>query len=166
MSAVAVYSYAHSVSYVTDNILRSLKNIILLSGLSPAKLVDDWASLHQAISTWITSQHLEKVILEVWNPSTGALVTRWDVDVAYAWDASAGHFWTDTDQLRYAILKEGLWPSEAQYRVLLRTKPGEPDVGDWGPVKARSLDGFVRQSLGTTVEHGGLGATTHYWRRG
>ena len=166
MSAVAVYSYAHSVSYVTDNILRSLKNIILLSGLSPAKLVDDWSSLHLAISTWITSQHLEKVILEVWNRSTGALVTRWDIDVVYAWDASAGQFWTDTDQLRFAIRKAGLWPSEAEYRVLLRTKPGEPQVDNWGDVQTRSLDGFVRQSLGTTIEHGGLGATTHYWRRG
>lgn len=164
MSAVSVYSYAHSVSYVTDNILKSLKDIIRLSGLSPEHLADEWASLHRAISTWISSQHLEQVILEVYNPKTDALVTRWDIDVVYAWDGSAGQFWTDTEQLRYAILKQGLWPSEARYRVLLQNKPGRPAVAGWGPASARSLDGFVRQSLGTTIEHGGLGASAHYWR--
>lgn len=35
MSTVATYSYTHSVTYVTDNILKSLKDIILLSGLDP-----------------------------------------------------------------------------------------------------------------------------------
>ena len=164
MSTVSVYSYAHSVSYVTDNILKSLKDIIRLSGLSPERLTDEWASLHRAMSTWITSQHLEQVILEVYNPKTDALVTRWEIDVVYAWDGSAGQFWTDTEQLRYAILKEGLWPSEAHYRVLLQNKPGRPAVSGWGPASARSLDGFVRQSLGTTIEHGGLGASAHYWR--
>ena len=36
MSTVATYSYTHSVTYVTDNILKSLKDIILLSGLDPS----------------------------------------------------------------------------------------------------------------------------------
>lgn len=164
MTTVAVYSYAYSVSYVTDNILKSLKDIIRLSGLSPEKLTDDWESLHRAISTWLASEHLEQVILEVYNPKNDALITRWDVDVVYAWDGSAGQFWTDTDQLRYAIRKAGVWPSDARYRVLLRNKPNRPEVPGWGPAAARSLDGFVRQSLGTTVEHCGLGASAHYWR--
>ena len=164
MTTVAVYSYVHSVSYVTDNILKSLKDIIRLCGLSPEKLTDDWGSLHAAISTWLASEHLEQVILEVYNPKTDALVTRWDIDVVYAWDGSAGQFWTDTDQLGYAIRKAGVWPSDARYCVLLRNKPGRPEVSGWGPAAARSLDGFVRQSLGTTVEHCGLSAGAHYWR--
>lgn len=36
MSAVATYNYTHSVTYVTDNILKSLKDIIVLSGMDPA----------------------------------------------------------------------------------------------------------------------------------
>ena len=152
-------------TYVTDNILKSLKDIILHSGLSPEKLTDDWISLHQAISTWIRSEDLRQVILEVYNPTSDALITRWDIEVVYAWDGSAGRFWTDTEQLRYAIRKQGVWPADARYRVLLQAKPGRPDVSGWGPVSSLSLSGFVRQSLGTTVEHCGLGASTHYWRR-
>lgn len=40
MSTVATYSYTHSVTYVTDNILKSLKDIILLSGLDPEHFAD------------------------------------------------------------------------------------------------------------------------------
>jgi hypothetical protein len=161
---VSVYSYSHSTTYVTDNILKSLKDIILSSGLSPEGLVDEWASLHRAISTWIGSEHLEQVMLEVFNPTTDKLITRWDIEVVYSWNSSDGRFWTDTEQLRYAIRKAGVWPSDAKYRVLLKNKPNRPDVDGWGPANARSLDGFVRQSLGTTVEHSGLGGRAAYWR--
>ena len=39
MTSVAVYSYTHSVTYVADNILKSFKDIIWLSGLDPTNLV-------------------------------------------------------------------------------------------------------------------------------
>lgn len=42
MSTVATCSYTHSVTYVTDNILKSLKDIILLSGLDPEHFADRW----------------------------------------------------------------------------------------------------------------------------
>ena len=45
MTSVGVYSYTHSVTYVADNILKSFKDIIRLSGLDPTKLVEDWAVL-------------------------------------------------------------------------------------------------------------------------
>jgi Bacterial HORMA domain 2 len=38
MTSVAVYSYTHSVTYVADNILKSFKDIIRLSGLDPSNL--------------------------------------------------------------------------------------------------------------------------------
>ncbi len=166
MSAVAVYSYTQSVTYVADNILKSLKDIIRLSGLNPTKLVGDWDVLLRGISSWIESKHLESVTLEIYNPKTDALITRWDVSVSYTWDISAGTFWTDTDQLRYAIKKAGVVPSEAAYRVVVSyNKSGRPDVPGWNSCSFRSTEGMVRQSLGTTIEHNGLGANTAYWRK-
>lgn len=50
MSTVATYSYTHSVTYVTDNILKSLKDIILLSGLDPEHFADRWESNTRATS--------------------------------------------------------------------------------------------------------------------
>jgi hypothetical protein len=168
MSAVTVTvnTYTHSVTYVADNILKSLKDIIRMSGLDPANFADSWASNQRAVRAWLESGHLEKAILEIWDPRNDELVHRWDIDITYGWSADDGSFWTDTEALRYAIRKVGLAPAQARYRLLLRTKPGEPKVSGWDPVAARSTHGMVRQSLGSTIEHRGLGASTSYWRRG
>lgn len=164
MSTVSVYSYTHSLTYVADNILKSLKDIIRLSGLDPAKLTDDWEILLRGVRTWLESGDLTRVVLEVFHPTTDKLLTRWDIDIAYSWSGGDGSFWTDTDQLRYAIQKNGVAPSAASYGVLLQTKPGRPDVAGWTTASFRPTDGLVRQSLGSTIEHSGLGASAAYWR--
>lgn len=165
MSSVAVYSYTHSVTYVADNILKSLKDIIRLSGLDPAKLVGDWESNMRALRAWLDSGHLLKVILEIYDPRTDALITRWDVDIVYTWSSGDGSFWTDTEQLRYAIRKAGVVAGAASYRLLMDNKPGRPEVSGWTSTSYRSTDGMVRQSLGSTIEHSGLGASAAYWRK-
>ena len=164
MTTVSAYSYTHSVTYVADNVLKSLKDIIRLSGMDPTKLTNEWESTHRAIRTWLDSEHLEKVVLEVYNPADGALVLRWDIDIVYQWSSSDGVFYTDTDQLRYHIRKAGVAPAAARYDILLKNKPGRPDVAGWGTGSFRPTDGLVRQSLGSTIEHSGLGASAAYWR--
>lgn len=165
MTSVCAYSYTHSVTYVADNILKSLKDIIRLSGLDPAKFADDWEVNQRGIRSWLDSGHLELVTLEIYHPSTDALITRWDITVVYQWSSGNGSFWTDTEQLRYAILKAGVVPSQAKYRLIVQNKPGRPDVDGWSSASFRSTDGMVRQSLGATVQHQGLGANAAYWRK-
>jgi hypothetical protein len=165
MSSTAVFSYTHSVTYVADNILKSLKDILVLSGLDPQKLASDRTVLHAGIKQWIESKHLERVTLEVFHPSTDALLFRWDIEMSYTWSTEAGAFWTDTDQLRYAIRKQGVAPSEAKYRILASSKAGKPAVAGWSDTELRSTSGMLRQSVGATVEHNGLGANAAYWRK-
>ena len=165
MTSVAVNTYTHSVIYVADNILKSMKDIIRLSGLDPANLVTDWPSNMLAIQTWLDSGHLETVVLEIFDPKTDALVCRWDIDVIYTTGLGNGGFWTDTEQIKYHIRKAGLAPSEARYRLVLQNRPGRPYVHGWEPTQFRSTAGFVRHSLGSTIEHYGLGASAAYWRK-
>ena len=166
MTSVIVNTYTHSVVYVADNILKSMKDIIRLSGLDPSGLVDDWQSKMRALQTWLSSGHLETVILEIFDPKTDELVGRWDIDVIYSTGLGGdGGFWTDTDQIKYAVRKAGLLPSEARYRLLLQNKPGRPDVEGWGAAVYRSTSGFARHSLGSTIEHNGLGGNAAYWRK-
>ncbi len=164
MTSVAVNTYTHSVTYVADNILKSFKDIIRLSGLSPAKFVNDWETNMRAMKAWLGTGDLERVVLEVFNPKTGALIVRWDIDISYGWTGD-GTFYTDTEQIRYHIRKAGVAPADASYDILMRTKPGRPDVDGWGKGSYRSTDGFARQSLGSTIEHYGLGANAAYWRK-
>lgn len=164
MTMVAVNTYTQSVTYVADNILKSLKDIIRLTGLDPSALVGDWESSHRGISGWLESQDLEKVILEIFAPSTNTLIVRWDLDIAYGWSGDGG-FYTDTDQLKYHIRKAGIAPADARYRLVLRHRPGARDIAGWSSTTLRSTDGFSRQSLGSTIEHNGLGASGSYWRK-
>lgn len=165
MTSVSAYSYSHSVTYVADNILRSFKEIIRLSGLDPGKFSGDWEVNQRGLRTWLDSGHLESVILEIYHPITDALITRWDISIEYRWTSGDGSFWTDTDQLKYAILKAGVVPSQAKYRLVVHTKPNEPAVAGWWSTTLRSTEGFVRQSLGSTVEHHGLSGNAAYWRK-
>lgn len=165
MTAVTVNTYTHSITYVADNILKSLKDIIRLVGLDPTNLVNGWESNLRALKTWLESGDLRQVNLEIYDPTTNALITRWDLDIAYGWSGDDGSFWTDTEQLKYAIRKTGVAPSAARYRLLMDNKPGRPDVPGWSPASYRSTEGMVRQSLGSTIEHSGLGASAAYWRQ-
>lgn len=164
MTSVTVNTYTHSVAYVTDNILKSLKDIVRMTGLDPASFASDWSSNHRAISTWLASGHLTKVMLDIYHPATGVLIIRWDIDIAYGYSGDGG-FYTDTEQLRFHIRKAGVAPADAKYDLTLRYKHGAPEVAGWSVITARSTDGFIRQSLGSTIDHNGLGASTAYWRK-
>jgi hypothetical protein len=165
-TGVVVNTYSLSVTYVADNIQRTLKNILLLSGLDPAKLTSDWQSVNKALKSWMESKHLETIVLEVSNAAGTTLVGRWDIQISYAWNGDDGsNFWVDTDQIKAAVRKAGQQPSSCAYRVLLQNKPGYPAVEGWSSTTYLSTAGFTKQSLGSTVEHSGLGASASYYRR-
>ena len=165
MTTTITYSRTHSVTYVADNILKCLKDIIRESGMSPSKFVNDTEVNRRGLTTWLDSEHLERITLEIYNPRTGKLITRWDINVRYDWSSGDASFWTDTEQLKWAIKKAGVAPADAKYDLILHNKVGRPDVAGWSPCSYRSTDGMVRQSLGSTIEHNGLGASASYWRK-
>lgn len=162
--SVAVRSYTHAVTYVADNLLKSLKDILLYSGLDPGKLAANRDVLHRGISAWIESGHLRKIVLEVYTPAGNKPVTRWDINISYEWTGSDGQFWTDTEAIRYAIRKAGLLPSSAEYAVIVDLATGAPQVPGWTPTTFRSTAGMVEQRIGTTAEASGLSGGVSYYR--
>ena len=163
-TVVTVNTYTHSVTYVTNKLLLTLKEIINLSGLSPANLADQWDVLERGIKIWLESRHLAKIVLEVFNPKTDKLVGRWDLAIHYGYSGDSS-FWVNTEEIRYHIKKAGLWPSECDYRVVVTTESGRPDVLGWSSTTLRSTDGFIKQSIGTTIDGSGLNVGTGYWRK-
>lgn len=165
-SIVVVNTYTQSVTFITDKMLRSLQLTIRDSGLDPSKIVKDWDCLNRGISTWLRTRDLLRVVLEVFDPRDGELVGRWDFGILYDYAGDGdGGFWADTDAIRFAIKKAGLWPSHCEYGLVVETKSGRPDVEGWGKATLRSTAGFVRQSIGTTIGAGQVGTSTAYWRK-
>ncbi len=163
-TVVAVNIYTHSVTFVTDKLLTSIKDIIRQSGLDPSKFVDDWDLMERGIKTWLDTYNLEMVVLEVYEPKTDKLVGRWDFEIAYGFSGD-GSFFVDPDAIKYHILKQGMLPGTCKYRLVTNTKAGRPDVQGWTKTTFRSTEGFVRQSIGTTIDGSGLSTTTGYWRK-
>jgi hypothetical protein len=157
-------SYTHTVTYVTTKMLLTLKEIIREIGLDPSRFSDSWALYETGLSTWLTSRHLEGVVLEVYNSLTNALVTRWDIDVLYT-TVGDGSLWVDTAAIRYAIAKAGLVPLSCRYDLIFCTAPGRPEVRGFSSCSFRSTDGFRRYAIGTTIGGNGLAAQTAYWSR-
>jgi hypothetical protein len=163
---ISVNTYAYSVTFLTDKMMSSLKLIIILSGLDPSKYVSDWAVIERGVKKWLETKYLERVVLEVFNPRTDNLVGRWDFDINYSYSSDAdGTMWVDPDAIKFAIQKAGLNPAGCNYRIVATTKDGRPDVVGWTSTTLRSTDGFVRQSIGTTVGANPLSSTAAYWRK-
>src|SRR6266849_10068351 len=142
---VRVNTYTHSVTFVTDKMLASLRRIIYWTGLDQSKLLNDWITVERGVYTWLKSHHLVQLILEIFNPQTSKLVGRWDFDISYSTKTDEdGEFWVDTDAIRYAIKKQGLIPSDCTYSIFATTKVGSDEVQGWGPAELRSTEGFVR----------------------
>ena len=163
-TAVRVNTYTQSITYVTDKMLTSIKNIIRWSGLSPEKFTSQWDILERGIKAWLNSEHLQEVHLEVYNPTTDKLIGRWDFEIYYGFSGD-GAFWVDPDAIKYHIQKSGVWPNTCSYRIIVTNKPGRPDVVGWSNTTLRSTDGFVRQSIGTAIDGSGLSTGATYWRK-
>jgi hypothetical protein len=162
---VSVNTYTHSVTYVTGEMVRSLKQIIRLSGLNSELLMNSWASLETGISTWIRSKHLKKVTLEIYNPYTDALVTRWDFEIIYSYGADDdGSLWADHEAIRNAIDKAGVVAATCKYEFKILA-PGGESVSGWSATTYRSTEGFHQHCLGTTIGANSLGSGTSFWKK-
>lgn len=162
---VAVNTYTHSVTYVTGEMVRSLKQIIRLSGLNADLLMNNWGSLETAISTWIRSKHLTRVTLEIYNPNTNRLVTRWDFEINYSYGTDDdGSLWADHDAIKVALAKAGVIAATCKYEFKILA-PGGESVDGWSKGSYRATDGFLQHSLGNTISGNTLGAGTSFWRK-
>ena len=163
---VSVNTQSHSVTFLSDNILKSIKQLILLVGLDPSHFISDWNLLDRGIKTWITSGHLESATIEIYSKINNQLIFRWDFEINYSYGSGDdGEFWVDLNPIKNAIYKAGISAGSCQYDILLRNKPGKPDVVGFIPCDYRSTEGFVRQSVGTTIGTNYHGSQSNYWRK-
>lgn len=163
-SIVSVNTYTHTVAFVTDKMLGSLKQIIVGIGLNPANFVGSWSSYDRALKAWLETKDLTEAVLEV-TSSTGAFVTRCDFTIDYSYGNGEGEMWVDPDAVRHEITKMGKFPSECNYQLKLRVKPGAPEVQGWGDCEFLSTAGFTKQSIGTVIGTSSIGAQASYWRK-
>lgn len=163
---VSVNTYTHSVTYLSDNILKSLKHLILMVGLDPGQFVADWTLFDRGLQTWIKSRHLEGATIEIFNKNSDSLVFRFDFEIDYSYGSGDdGDFWVDSTPIKNAVYKAGITASSCNYSIKLKNKAGRPDATGFVPCSFRSTDGFVQQSVGTIIGTNYLSSNSTYWRK-
>lgn len=162
-TATVTTTFTHVTTYFADKMLMLLGNIIRDSGLSMTQFTSIRSVLELGIKTWLESDHLRSVTLEIFKPDTTTLIRRWDLD----WDkcdiAESG-FWVDIRDIKYHLAKAGVLAADCTYSFLVDTKPGRPTVPGWGTGKYADTGGLKQFCLGTTVSAGGYGSRTSYWK--
>ena len=158
-----VYTYSHSVTYVTDQMLSSLKRIIVGLDLDTSKFVSDVPTLERGLKTWLETKHLEYAVLEIKNSS--GLVGRYDFNIDYSYSTSDGNMWVNIDAIKYSLAKQGVKASECSYNIKVHLKDGYPAVSGWSSCEFLSTAGFIKQGLGTTIGTNSIGASANYWRK-
>jgi hypothetical protein len=157
-------THVYTNTHVAANLIRGLKQIVTDCGLDASKLIGNWATLELGVATWLGSRHLERLILEIYDPSTDGLIKRFEFNIDYTYDPLGnGELWIDPATVSYAVRKAGAVPSQCSYDVLASTAPGRRDVAGWTRGTLRSTAGMRRRSVGAMVGGGSLAASLSYW---
>ena len=120
------YTFAQNVIFMSDNFRNSLREVIRENGLSPEKLMQDWGTIEDGIQTWLSSRHLQKIVVEFYKPGAGSVSARWDFPIGYVGLGVNDDMWPDKAYLRQLIAKSARPTSDCTYRILLCTLPNAP----------------------------------------
>ena len=156
-SVVPPTPHTHSVTYVADNILKSLKDIVRLERARSRQAYRRLGDEHARPES--VARHRRPQSVSCWRCSTQDRRPdlRWDIDVVYNWSSAATAASGPTPTAKYHIRKAGLAPADANYDILMQNKPGRP-TSTAGDTALRSTDGLVRQAWARPSTHTGSGA--------
>lgn len=164
-TAVQVNVHTYATTHVATNLVRSLKQLVVACGLNASKLLGEWQILENGVATWLRTHHLERLVLEIYDPATDRLIKRFDFEIDYTYHPGGdGDLWIDPDTVEYAVRKAGAVPSRCSYDIFAHTAPGRPDVSGWTTGTLRSTAHLQRRSVGAAVGGGDLGASLSYWK--
>lgn len=165
MSSVHTQTIArtNSIIFMGDSVRGALRDVIRELGLNPIHLMTEWQSwVGSAVKLWMESGHLTDVHVEFFKPGATAIVTRWDLSVAYMGLGSDGDMWIDKVYLRQLIAKCPRPTAECLYRILLSALRGRPDAGTTN-ASFKSTGSLIPRTAGTIIATGHIITTATYW---
>ncbi len=158
------YSRTQTSVYVSDKMRTFVKLLVNQYGLDPQGVVDAWTDwVDRAARTWLETGDLTGIVVEFYRPNSDTASARWDFPVRYDGNG-ADEMWIDRAFFQDAIAKATAPPAGCQYRILLTTKDGRPDVPGVGRTSFKSINGLTAREAGTIIATPDLMASARYYR--
>jgi hypothetical protein len=159
-----VFSQAHSIVFMSDNMRNTLREVIRENGISPDKLMQDWNTIERGIQTWLHSGHLNNIVVEFFKPGASEASARWEFPIGYTGSGVDDDMWLDKNYLRQLIVKSKRPTSDCTYRILLSTNYGAPTVSGFTSCSFLSTGQMSARQAGTVIATGHMTAGATYWR--
>lgn len=158
------FTQAHSIVFMSDNLLNSLRDLIRENGLSPDKLMQDRATIDSGIRTWLQSGHLKNVVVEFFKPGASVASARWEFPIGYVGSGVEDDMWLDKNYLRQLVGKSARPTGDCSYRVILCTRSGAPHVDGFSDCTFLPTGNLSARNSGTVIATGHMTASVTYWR--
>lgn len=159
-----VFTQAHSIVFLSDNMRNTLREVIRENGISPAKLMQDWETIERGIQTWLHSGHLNNIVIEFFKPGASKASARWEFPIGRSGSGVDDDMWLDKNYLRQLIAKAKRPTSDCTYRILLCTDSGAQHVDGFTNCSFLSTGQMSARQAGTVIATGHLTAGATYWR--
>jgi hypothetical protein len=159
-----VFTQAHSIVFMSDNMRNTVREVIRENGISPDKLMQDWDTIERGIQTWLRSGHLNNIVVEFFKPGASEASARWEFPIEYTSSGVDDDLWLDKNYLRQLIAKAKRPTSDCTYRVLLCVDDDAPMVSGFSRQSFLSTGQMSARQAGTVIATGHMTAGATYWR--
>ncbi len=158
------FTQTHSIVFLSDNLRNTLREVIRENGISPDKLMQDWETIERGIKTWLTSGHLNNIVVEFFKPGASSASARWEFPIGYAGAGVDDDMWLDKNYLRQLIAKSARPSPDCTYRIVLSTSPGSPTVSGFMDCSFMATGSLAARQAGTVIATGHMTAGVTYWK--
>jgi len=158
------YVRTHSVRFLSDNLLNTLRDVIRENGLNPEALMQERDTIALGMRSWLESGHLQKVVIEFYRPGATVADAVWEFPITYDGSGVDDDMWLDKTYLRQLIAKAKRPASDCRYRVLLTVGRGAPHVSGFSDCARLSTGSLTPRPAGSLIATGHLMAGVTYWR--
>ncbi len=166
-TGVGVQVWARSTTYVANELLRVLQEVVQERGLELDYMHDHFELFTNSFRTWVTGRYLQSVVLEIWNANSDELVERYDLGLDYDTTDTGGgdeRFNTYVEQLRNALRERPALSDDYRYRVVVQLESGAPKLRGWSSTSLRDTHGLRRERLSDRIiDTARIGVALDYW---
>jgi hypothetical protein len=148
----SIHVTARSYTYMANEINRIFLETITRNGLDPSEYTSIQDVIENGLRTWLTLRQLEVAYLEVFEPLTGKVRARIDLNIAYQ-DTADEVYRTEIEKIRTELGSGGRFAG-CKYRVVVNTTAGAAKVNGWSETTLGDVSHLTRKDLGSVIETG------------